>query len=391
MMKDWRKAVKTPITYTVTNEVVRLQTTFVSVIAVLGMMVLMILYLMLPPKIHIHEDHVHTSSRLFACTKVPYNSTYPLSKVRVHGGDSAKEYQIALIADLDTDSKLANSSLWYSYLLLGTLTHYTEDDVVKIDWQDNPIKLKSPLSSNNRGMELSELIVFNGKLYTCDDRTGIVYEILDSGNKILPWVILNDGNGSSSKGFKCEWMAVKDEKLYVGGFGKEWTSSTGVLENYDPLWIKIIDVNGVVTHVDWKREYMNIRSIAGIEFPGYMIHESAAYSSYHSRWFFLPRRASTSTYNEIEDESKGTNLLITADEAFINFDMKTIGPLNPIHGFSSFKFVPGTSDTIIVAIKSMEDQGNLGTFYTVFTVDGKILLAETKIESHVKYEGIEFI
>ncbi len=70
-------------------------------------------------------------------------------------------------------------------------------------------------------MELSELVVFNGHLYSCDDRTGIIYEILIEEKLAIPWVILPDGNGKNSgKGFKCEWMTVKDKKLYVGGLGK---------------------------------------------------------------------------------------------------------------------------------------------------------------------------
>lgn len=52
-------------------------------------------------------------------------------------------------------------------------------------------------------MELSELMVFNGKLYSCDDRTGIVYELTNlDGDEVVPvpWVILADGNGTISKG-----------------------------------------------------------------------------------------------------------------------------------------------------------------------------------------------
>ena len=52
---------------------------------------------------------------------------------------------------------------------------------------------------SGRGMELSELLVFNGHLYTIDDRTGIVYQIEDE-NKIFPWVVLSDGNGHEIKG-----------------------------------------------------------------------------------------------------------------------------------------------------------------------------------------------
>lgn len=42
-------------------------------------------------------------------------------------------------------------------------------------------------------MELSELVVYDGRLLTFDDRTGIVYEIV--GDNIIPWVLLMDGNG----------------------------------------------------------------------------------------------------------------------------------------------------------------------------------------------------
>lgn len=54
----------------------------------------------------------------------------------------------------------------------------------------------------------------------------IVYEIL--GNKLIPWVKLNDGPGNVPKGFKGEWMTLKDQRVYVGGIGKEWTTQTGV-------------------------------------------------------------------------------------------------------------------------------------------------------------------
>lgn len=44
----------------------------------------------------------------------------------------------------------------------------------------------------------------------------------------MPWVILEDGPGSVDKGFKAEWMTVKDHHLYIGGLGKEWTTQAGV-------------------------------------------------------------------------------------------------------------------------------------------------------------------
>lgn len=54
-----------------------------------------------------------------------------------------------------------------------------------------------------------------------------VFEVVD-GRNLVPWVILEDGPGDVNKGFKGEWMSVKDKNLYVGGLGKEWTSQSGV-------------------------------------------------------------------------------------------------------------------------------------------------------------------
>ena len=69
-----------------------------------------------------------------------------------------------------------------------------------------PEQLKSSLSNGGRGMELSELVVFNGKLYSVDDRTGVVYQI--ENGKVFPWLILPDGNGQETKGFKSELLSL---------------------------------------------------------------------------------------------------------------------------------------------------------------------------------------
>lgn len=54
----------------------------------------------------------------------------------------------------------------------------------------------------------------------------LVFEI--QGSQLIPWVKLNDGPGNVSKGFKGEWMTVKDHHVYIGGLGKEWTNPSGV-------------------------------------------------------------------------------------------------------------------------------------------------------------------
>ena len=48
-----------------------------------------------------------------------------------------------------------------------------------------------------------------------------MFEIGDT--HFSPAFVLADGDGTVSKGFKAEWCTVKDDHLYIGGMGKEWT------------------------------------------------------------------------------------------------------------------------------------------------------------------------
>ncbi|XP_073350358.1 soluble calcium-activated nucleotidase 1 isoform X1 [Pagrus major] len=325
-----------------------------------------------------HSDAQHSDSH--------YNDTYPLSPPE-HTALGTR-YRIGVIADLDTNSRSDKKLTWFSYMRRGYLLVSQSGDKVAVEWDADRVVLESHLSEKGRGMELSELVVFNGKLYSVDDRTGIVYHI--DGDKAVPWVILTDGNGNVAKGFKAEWLAVKDKHLYVGGLGKEWTTTEGEFVNNNPEWVKVVGFRGDVQHENWVPKYKSLKSAAGIEPPGYLIHESAAWSDSLQRWFFLPRRASKERYDETSDERRGTNLALSCSPDFKDIIVSRVGPLNPTHGFSSFKFVPNTDDQIILALKSEEDAGNIATYIMAFTLDGRILLPETKI-GDVKYEGLEFI
>lgn len=52
-----------------------------------------------------------------------------------------------------------------------------------------------------------------------------------------------------------------------------------------------------------------------------MIHESAAWSDIHKKWFFLPRRMSKERYHEDKDPYHGTNLILTTDSNFSNIEV----------------------------------------------------------------------
>lgn len=148
----------------------------------------------------------------------PYNSTYPLTPPVRNG--AVVEYRLAVITDLDHASKLdSEKNTWRSHMRRGVL-RLNRDDYAKskIVWDQETIDLKSTLAQGGRSMELSDLTVFDGHLISVDDRTGVLYRI--NGSQAVAWALLPDGDGRESKGFKGEWLAVKDGLLYVGGLGE---------------------------------------------------------------------------------------------------------------------------------------------------------------------------
>ena len=315
-----------------------------------------------------------------------YDKTYPLTRPEITA--EGKRFRIGVIADLDENSKSSSkANTWTSHFKRGYLTLHRNGQV-SVEWDKDLVVLSSTLSQKGRGMELSELIVFNGKLYAVDDRTGVVFQIQDKHT--IAWVILPDGDGTEAKGFKAEWMAVKGKTLYVGGLGKEWTTTDGAFQNLNPQWVKSIGPNGDVVHHNWVSRYDALRGALGIHYPGYIIHEAANWSYKHKKWFFLPRRASHDSYNEKDDEHRATNVMITCDEDFTNFHVRTIGELNLTHGFSSFKFIPGTDDNLFVALKTEEDRGTIRSYIVAYDINGRMIMHETHIGDN-KFEGIEFI
>ena len=306
-----------------------------------------------------------------------------LLKIRPHqphiykGADNSKVYQLVFVADLDDRSRVeVGKEMWQSFLLEGTLT-WDATGEFKIDFDRDPVSVRSDYSRGGRGMELSELITYNGDMLTADDRTGIVYKLVTDASSgkwnVIPWLLLSDGDGNEEKGLKAEWMTTKDNKLYVGGLGKEWTSVTGEYINDNPMYIKVISAEGSVQHVFWKKVYLKLREHLNISTPGYLIHEAIMWSEHAERWVVLPRRVSHEKYNDIDDEKRGSNIMMLCTEDFEQCDVITVGSVIPTRGYSSFKFLPGTDEQIIVALRSEEDNGKIATYLTVFDLLGHVL------------------
>lgn len=84
----------------------------------------------------------------------------------------------------------------------------------------------------------------------------------------LPKKIIPVACFSLAAGFKAEWMAVKDKHLYIGGLGKEWTTTEGKFVNNNPEWVKVVGYQGDVRHENWVPTYHSLKAAAGIKSPG---------------------------------------------------------------------------------------------------------------------------
>ena len=190
--KSWRKAVKSPLAYRVAGTSVFLNKTRLAKMAIVALLVLTVVVLLIPA-----ADYDPKVSKRFALHG-KYNDTYPLSVPQ-----KTKEgttFRIAIIADLDTDNKVEGKKpKWISYFRKGYLTLSPSHDSVSVQWDKDEVTLSSGMSLSGRGMELSELVAFNGKLYSCDDRTGLIVEITPD-HRVIPFVIMQDGNGQVEKG-----------------------------------------------------------------------------------------------------------------------------------------------------------------------------------------------
>ena len=270
-----------------------------------------------------------------------------------------ESFRIGVISDLDKKSKRSDKE-WYSVYMTvrdfrwaggcdadrppHPLTHpppppfqgtmQRTSDKYTITW-DAPANVVTSHNEAGRGAELSELVRFNGALYAFDDRTGIMFEVMNPEDSsktapgeapfIVPRHLFMEGDGTTDKGLKCEWATVKDGLLYVGSFGKEFTDNKGAILHANNLWVVMVGKDGTVTHADWRDRYTRMRDALGYTHPAYLLHETVVWSPFKGRWFVLPRRMSKEPYDDAADELRGANTIISASVDFKEFKTYTVG------------------------------------------------------------------
>eukprot|EP00550_Attheya_septentrionalis_P002722 CAMPEP_0198291746 /NCGR_PEP_ID=MMETSP1449-20131203/9172_1 /TAXON_ID=420275 /ORGANISM="Attheya septentrionalis, Strain CCMP2084" /LENGTH=429 /DNA_ID=CAMNT_0043990427 /DNA_START=313 /DNA_END=1602 /DNA_ORIENTATION=+ len=321
----------------------------------------------------------------------------------------ANTFRWAAVTDKDQLSLMSDSKKgkpkFESILLPGTITRDPATNKYSIEFEDTR-SLVSKHNEEGRGMELSELTIYENRLLSFDDRTGTVFEILNkNGGKdsyVVPRFVITEGEGETDKGMKWEWSTVKDGNLYMGSMGKEYTNADGSIANTNNLWIAVINSRGELTRIDWSEKFNFVRAALGASSPGYMITEAVLWSSTLKKWVFLPRRISDEAYDENKDERKGSDKLVLVDEHFTDAQVVTIKmkKVDPLHGFSTVAFVPGTNDHHAIAIRSVEEDCVGGeesvckqrSYFIVFDVlTGEVLMDEVHLDMDDKFEGIEFV
>lgn len=318
---------------------------------------------------------------------------------------SENEFSFAAVTDLDELSRLEGEKpRFFSKLLPGKLTFDKASNTYSVSFEELR-QLESSHNEAGRGMELSELTLYQDRLLAFDDRTGSIFEVLsesDTESIVVPRFVITEGEGDTDKGMKWEWATVKNGELFIGSMGKEYTRPDGTIKNKNNLWIAVVNTDGEVTRYDWSKQYDFVRSRLGASPPGYVIHEAVLWSEVLKKWIFFPRRISTETYDDVKDERMGSNKILLVDEDFTESQLVEVNfaEVDPLHGFSTTAFVPGTNERHVLAIRSVEedcvggdeDKCKQRSYMVVFDVlTGEVLMDEVQIDDAVKFEGVEFV
>ena len=325
--------------------------------------------------------------------QLPAETPVPMTVPQIPSFPFGTSLKFAMVADLDRNSRDPVELLWHSYIKTGTLEvsrSGTDDHFsLSVAWEKTT-RVSTNLAAGNRSIELSDIVWFNEKFLTVCDYTGVVYTIRPIAGDIFPRFILADGDGRSSRTFKSEWMTTQHNQLYIGSHGKEWIQD-GVVKARGAEWVKVIDVAGGVASVDWGERYQKLRAAVNATSPGYLTHEAVLWHEPIQKWIFLPRKHSDGIpFDDLVDETQGTNLMLIVDDEWKHIEVRRVGPLEPEWGFASIARVPGTS--LMLATKVKEIGEVTESKVTVFDLEGNILLDPPFVEAgDLKFEGVEFV
>jgi soluble calcium-activated nucleotidase 1 len=319
-------------------------------------------------------------------------------------------------------SPIAFANHWASWYKRGALIRRA-DRSLHMTWLDE-VQLDGTKSRHGRGMELSCLAWFQGRLLTPDDR-GFLYELKAPRAGLDPLYSTSSPRGvevpylklrgdlldADDKPFKAEWSVVKDDRLIIGGHGREMTSPDNGSEitSISPMFVQVLDYKAVLSNrpetnrllVNWTRNYNALRARMRVKFPGFLMHEAVLWSRVRQKFYFLPRRVSAVPYDSADVEFRGDRIVLEVDSDFMDVRILVIEGLpagQGERGFSAAAFVPGSDDQWVIALRSVEHEHEhkreTSTYLSIFDLARPraktLLIPEHKISKR-KFEGISFL
>jgi len=334
----------------------------------------------------------------------------------------SRQYTLLVVADQDEGAFNRTMGDLQSTLRRGTLCEsraipHGSDPSYSISWVES-VALHSRLSLAGRGMELSTLTWFGERLLSCDDRTGIIYEL--RGGMAHPRYIL--GADIPGGQFKCEWAAVRRDLLYIGGIGRPFhipvdldDPAAGFTTVGNDMVVSI-DTSGAVSYHNFSAVYSELCRAAGCGPRGYATHEAAVWvegaRAGDGMWIFAPRRVSAEPFDETLDEIRGGHAIlqyvmpgghdgsldggggvhgghaVVARFAGGGEEGRDGTGQGEPRGVSEIRPLPGSPD-ILVALKTEEVGGHVASFLTVMRADGTVLMPDVQVADGLKFEGLE--
>jgi len=304
------------------------------------------------------------------------------------------EYSFGVVADLDLMSRDPQEFIWRSYLKKGRVLRVNgrmEAHRFTIAL-DEELELRSSTATRNRSMELSELVLYNRLLLAFCDYSGITYKIDPiTGKTFQRWAIA-DGNGDEPKPFKGEWATVKGDTIWLGSIGFEWYGANGEVLHRNAEWVKLIDANGGIRNLNWHPVYQTIRSATNTTMPGFLWHEAIEWEPRERKWIMLPRFASTTErYRPGVEQNNTANLLIVADEGFVDIRVVHLAHHDERFGFTSVRRLPGSASLFMV-LRVHETETVHWTQAAILDLEGNFYTEPPYIEiGPRKFEGLAFL
>jgi len=340
----------------------------------------------------------------------------------------AEKYDFLAISDNDDDTYVSDDGKFHVKIQHGT---FIKDDKWTVEFGDLATivldRTKENTDDDNEGMELSDLVLADGKLWTFDDKTGSAYWVNNFKSE-KPSLKKVDVLNLEDDDWKVEWAFEKGGDIFAGSaFYASSKVSRGaqLRKQSDSSW-------SVLDTATLERGGMTDFRLALEEASGRELKlEAAMYDKTNEEVLIIPREYRTESWDEVKAASRfnmycdGPLFRIPFSSTDQMIDLNSVTGKDVVviekgkqsdarsegsklfRGVSAMEWVPNNPG-IFAAVKSTEiDFDNLypeeewlysaeygpgdnivETYVSLYNRDGEVIMDDVKFPKNFKYEGI---